>query len=449
MTIAFFVFIGLRLLAAKGEVTEPRAISANAPPGTASTVFQKTKPYVCALKTAVSENAPKASYGSAFVVDKTGLLATNYHVVVDAVRTPKKYKTFVIIDGKPIRAKVVAIDVVRDLALVHVSHEFSGALEFGGVSLETGAKLYSVGVPEDLNMSIVEGNYNGLQKNGPYENVVLSSPINPGMSGGPTINEQAQIVGVNVAILRQAQNISFAVPASYLKKLVDETRLPDRAVAAVVDDWGPSIVRQLKTAADELSEAWMQKASERVEFKGWRAHAPPAGLKCWRDQKEKYAREANVDVQRCMSLFSASPERDIQSGNYEIAYMNVTSPRLKSFQFFHLLDDIYGDLATSSFESNGLIDELVDSLLDESSEARYTKPRCGEEIVVNKQNIAMKVNYCVTGLVRYEGLLNGFVRWVTLEKQNSALLMVLKLKGFRSQNMKQLFEALTHSVEKF
>lgn len=71
-------------------------------------------------------------------------------------------------------------------------------------------------------MSLIEGVYNGLLESGPYQIVHVSTPLNEGMSGGPSVNETGKIIGVNDARILFSNNISFIVPVSKLASLIQE-----------------------------------------------------------------------------------------------------------------------------------------------------------------------------------------------------------------------------------
>jgi S1-C subfamily serine protease len=181
--------------------------------GEAKGVFERVRPLVFQVKSSISEHASRASYGSAFVIGRNGILATNYHVVSQVVQEPKKYQLYLMDGPLSARAEILAIDVVHDLAVIHVQREFPRALDIlGDAGPRQGEHVYSIGMPEDLNMAIIEGNFNGRLEFPPYESLHLSSPINHGMSGGPTVDRSGRVIGVNVAFLNEAQNISFAVP---------------------------------------------------------------------------------------------------------------------------------------------------------------------------------------------------------------------------------------------
>ena len=81
-----------------------------------------------------------------------------------------------------------------------------------------------MGNPLDLGFTIIEGTYNGLVDRTYNDRVHFSGALNPGMSGGPTVSAEGQVVGVNVATRRGGQLLSFLVPARYAAALLQRVR---------------------------------------------------------------------------------------------------------------------------------------------------------------------------------------------------------------------------------
>ncbi|NQT94651.1 MAG: trypsin-like peptidase domain-containing protein [Lentisphaerae bacterium] len=162
----------------------------------------------------------KASIGSAFSVSTNGQLVTNYHVVSRAIRYPHLYRLECVgSDGETLPLKIMDIDVVHDLAVVQSDSSLKTSLTPSHASLNKGATLYALGNPMDLGMVIVDGTYNGLLKKSFYEKILFSGSLNSGMSGGPAIDSNGQVVGISVSTA--GQQISFLVPVKYLKTLLD------------------------------------------------------------------------------------------------------------------------------------------------------------------------------------------------------------------------------------
>lgn len=117
---------------------------------------------------------------------------------------------------------MVAIDVLHDLAIVRDQRPSAIYFSLLPNSLAQGTRLYSMGNPRDLGMTIIEGNYNGLLKSSRFERILFSGSLNPGMSGGPAFNQHGEVVGVNVTT--GGEQLSFLVPAKQVQALVDKSR---------------------------------------------------------------------------------------------------------------------------------------------------------------------------------------------------------------------------------
>ena len=150
-------------------------------------LYKKVKPYVYQVKTSQNAESSKASYGTGFVVDgEEGLLLTNYHVVSTYIQDEDdRYKIFVTDNDEVQEAEVLDFSVTYDLALIKVKKKYKGQLKLREETPGRGETIYSMGLPKDLNISLVEGNYNGVIKSGIYERILMSTPVNSGMSGGP------------------------------------------------------------------------------------------------------------------------------------------------------------------------------------------------------------------------------------------------------------------------
>ena len=160
----------------------------------------------------------KSSFGSGFQINSAGYLATNYHVISKVVHHPDKFR-LVFENDNDIRdsLSIVGFDVINDLAILHNENASDKYLTINTETQNKGTKLYSLGNPKDLGMSIIEGTYNGMLEDRRKENIFFSGSLNPGMSGGPAINKNGEVVGINVS--KSGEQLSFLVPAKYLEVL--------------------------------------------------------------------------------------------------------------------------------------------------------------------------------------------------------------------------------------
>lgn len=172
--------------------------------------------------------------GSGFVVSKEGLIVTNRHVVAD---TKARYSVLMN-DGKSYAVEVLARDPQLDIAILKITDDISTAdlpaLTFGdsetlrlgetvvaiGNALGEFRNSVSVGVVSGLARSIVAADDYG--KTEQLDQVIQTdAAINPGNSGGPLLNLAGEVVGVNVATSRGADNIGFALPAHVVRFVVE------------------------------------------------------------------------------------------------------------------------------------------------------------------------------------------------------------------------------------
>ena len=163
--------------------------------------------------------------GSGFFV-QPNTIATNYHVIegaahgtVKLVRMPTKYT----IDG------VLAIDKDNDLALLKVSAASDIkplTLINDSETVRIGERVFVVGNPKGLEGTLSEGIISNLHPLEDNKRLQMDAPISPGSSGGPVLNREGEVIGVAVGSRQAlgAQNLNFAIPSNYLKKLIDQSK---------------------------------------------------------------------------------------------------------------------------------------------------------------------------------------------------------------------------------
>ncbi|HEX9786682.1 MAG TPA: serine protease, partial [Candidatus Binatia bacterium] len=189
-------------------------------------IFKQFSEHVVKIEVVETGSAAKASIGTGFYASSAGHIVTNYHVVSKMIHTPDRYRIEVT-DGsaQAAPATVLGIDVVYDLAVLRTSRRPKGHLALESKAVAQGTRLYSLGHPRDLGLTIVEGTYNGLLRHTLYPKVHFTGSLNPGMSGGPTLTQAGRVVGVNVAT--EGEQISFLVPAERVLALIERTAKTD------------------------------------------------------------------------------------------------------------------------------------------------------------------------------------------------------------------------------
>ena len=193
-------------------------------PANASTknIFNRYKDALVQVRIIDTSTQSKSTIGSGFFVSNKGMIVTNYHVISKHVFKPEQYHIEVMGRGdKVLSARLINFDVIHDLAILQTDLRSKRHLQIQAGPLGKGERIYSLGNPLDLGMTITEGTYNGVTDDTMHERILLSSAINSGMSGGPSITDKGKVVGVNVATA--GNSIGFLVPSDYLKELMQKT----------------------------------------------------------------------------------------------------------------------------------------------------------------------------------------------------------------------------------
>ena len=176
------------------------------------------------------ERAPRrvSSLGSGFVIDPSGLVVTNNHVIAEADEI-----TVVFNDGSKLKAEIVGRDQKTDLALLRVKPEKPlKSVAFGDSDrLRLGEWVVAIGNPFSLGGSVTAGIVSARNRDinsGPYDNYIQTdAAINRGNSGGPLFNLNGEVVGVNTAIISPSGGsigIGFAVPSKSVVSVIDQLR---------------------------------------------------------------------------------------------------------------------------------------------------------------------------------------------------------------------------------
>lgn len=180
------------------------------------------------------ENAPRQqqrrsnSLGSGFVVDPSGIVITNNHVIGEANDI-----TVIFSDGRRLKAEVVGKDSKVDLAVLRVkSDKPLVAVPFGDSDkLRPGDWVLAIGNPFGLGGSVTAGIVSARGRNidsGPYDNYLQTdASINKGNSGGPLFNMSGEVVGINTAILSPtggSVGIGFSVPTSTAVPIIEQLK---------------------------------------------------------------------------------------------------------------------------------------------------------------------------------------------------------------------------------
>lgn len=169
-----------------------------------------------------------SSLGSGFVIDPSGLVVTNNHVIAEAEEIHVVFN-----DGARIKAEVVGRDPKTDIALLQIKPDKPlKAVNFGDSDkVRLGEWVIAIGNPFSLGGSVSAGIVSARNRDiqsGPYDNYIQTdAAINRGNSGGPLFNLNGDVIGVNTAIISPSGGsigIGFAVPSKVVMGVIEQLR---------------------------------------------------------------------------------------------------------------------------------------------------------------------------------------------------------------------------------
>src|SRR5215212_8961139 len=169
------------------------------------------------------------SLGSGFIVDASGIVVTNNHVIADADEI-----NIIMNDGTKIKAELVGVDKKTDLAVLKFKPPAKPlvAVKFGDSDkLRLGEWVIAIGNPFSLGGTVTAGIVSARNRDinsGPYDSYIQTdAAINRGNSGGPLFNLDGEVIGVNTAIYSPTGGsigLGFAVPSKTVATVVDQLR---------------------------------------------------------------------------------------------------------------------------------------------------------------------------------------------------------------------------------
>ncbi len=169
------------------------------------------------------------SMGSGFIVDSNGYIVTNAHVIGDG-----QYDkiTVSLIDGSTEVGDVLWYDTTLDLAIVKINKTGLPAVDLGDSDeLRVGEPVVAIGNPMtlDLERTVTQGIVSGLNRSIAFENGTVIEPliqtdasINSGNSGGPLLNAEGNVIGINTAKMSTAEGLGFSIPINNAKPIIDQ-----------------------------------------------------------------------------------------------------------------------------------------------------------------------------------------------------------------------------------
>ena len=228
---------------------------------------------------------PQEGQGSGFVLDRSGHVLTNFHVVAGANRGVR----VMLSNKKSYEARVVGTDRVHDLALLQIdAPNLEPVILADSSGLAVGQKVYAIGNPFGLSGTMTRGIISSIRtmpsergsEAAPIENAIQTdAAINPGNSGGPLLNSRGEVIGINTMIASngadQSSGIGFAIPINTAKAVLQDLtkygRVKRPSLGIVTYAIGPDLAEQMGLGAEEgilIQRVLPGGAAERAGLRG-------------------------------------------------------------------------------------------------------------------------------------------------------------------------------------
>jgi serine protease Do len=407
--------------------TSSQTVPAQDKSATTPDIFRQFSEHVVKIEVVETGSAAKATIGTGFYADALGRIVTNYHVVSKLIHSPERYKIEVTdTTGQTVPATILGVDAVYDLALLRTSRPHKGFLKLAAVQVQQGTRLYSLGHPRDLGLTIVEGTYNGLLQHTLYPKILFSGSINPGMSGGPTVTHAGSVVGINVST--QGEQLGFLVPVERAMALLERTaKAESRPASFFLTEVG----RQIYAYQASYLETTFAGATPTVDLGPYRLPTKPAPFfRCWADavrSKELPYAAVNHDCSTDDYIFVSSEQ---SSGIVRFNHQLLSTNELNPLRFFSLY---------AAQLQAGKIGML-------GNEEEVTSFRC------NTQNVALKggkirAALCARQYLKLPGLYDAVLRAAAVGSQNTGMITSLILSGVSFDNVEAVSRRYLEAIQ--
>jgi hypothetical protein len=424
------VLISLLLLLTQAAAAPETAPS---PSPASARIYDRVKASVVTVEVHSGNQEAKSALGSGYVVSTPGVVVTNYHVVESFLAEPERYEVRVRAGAESFPAIVRAFDVENDLAVLSVPNLQAAPLAIAPSLPAPGSPIVALGNPLGLGLSLIEGIFNGFAAKGAVDRMLLSMPLNSGMSGGPILDTQGRIIGTNVSVMYLSNSLSFGVPAAKIAPLLAAPPVVLERAALRKD-----VTRQL----DALEASMVKRAvapyaapgDETARVGGAETRRPPEVFECWDD----------VEVQEQQGITKARFGCDLQF-TPSIEDLGPVGTISLLVEHFRTTGGRYGFY--SHLESHG--PAHLEAEAQDPEGGTLSAPECVSDRVSAGAHV-WKTSACVSALVEHPGFFNYDFVATTVTHPRVAAFVAVHMKGVHPASFRTFTERAlgsTHLVE--
>jgi hypothetical protein len=372
-------------------------------------IYQLNQERVFQVRVLNRETGKKSSIGSGFIVGDGSQVATNYHVIGKVILEPELfYISFVGNDGQEGELKLLGLDVARDLALLGADKPIGEAIKMSPLP-PRGAPIYAMGNPLDLGLTIAVGTNGGILNQTDDSRILFSGSLNPGMSGGPTFNDQGEVIGINVATARN--DISFIVPSRFLNDLIEQSSAD---AFSNEEDLKLEVARQVLAYETSYIEQLLERDWPKLDLRRFKLPGiiSPT-VRCW-DNSAKLstiARYKRYQI-RCTNKNHVYLDEDNKFvGELSYEYFWLESEDLNAVQFYNLYENLNKD--------------QIDSKIDRDIVSNFNCRTWFVEVSTQE----LKGNLCRREYVEYEGMSDVLFTAALTGHNNQGFFITLIMTG--------------------
>ncbi len=385
-------------------------------------VYEQARSQLVQIRTVLKGRASQTSVGSGFFVTREGHIVTNFHVVSQAALKPQRHDlVYVTADGREAPLAILQIDVLHDLALLKAGDADKRGFDALAFRPETralaqGERIYSLGNPLDVGFAVTEGNYNGLVKRSFYPQIFFGGALSAGMSGGPALDQEGRVVGINVARRIDGEQVSFLVPAAFATALLARGReAPPIAVPA-----HPTVAAQLQVHQSELTERFVRQGWKSATHPRYRVPVPADEfMRCW--GSSEVSRTGGMDLERSDCVM----DTHIFAGDFNTGAISV---RHESYDGSKI-----GALRFAARHAASFRNESFGRLRAELQ----TQPQCHEDFV-DRQGLVLRAVVCLRAYRKLPQLYDLSVLVATLDQPSAGVQGRFDVQGVSFANAQRL-----------
>ena len=389
-------------------------------------VYEQARSQLVQIRTVLKGRASQTSVGSGFFVTPQGHILTNFHVVSEAALKPEQHDlVYVTADGREAPLTILQLDVLHDLALLRAGDApASGAgkrfdaLAFRPANepLAQGERIYSLGNPLDVGFAVTQGTYNGLVKRSFYPQIFFGGALSAGMSGGPALDEEGHVVGVNVARRVDGEQVSFLVPGEFASALLAR----GKDAAPIVGSAYPIVDEQLLKHQAALTDRFIAQGWKDATHPRYRVPVPPdVFMRCW--GTSTVSQTGGLDFERSDCVMDTRIfVGEFTTGTIALRHESYDGTKLGPLRF--------ASRYAASFRNESFV---------RLSSQHQTKPRC-EEDYIDRDGLPLRAVVCMRAYKKLPQLYDVAVLVATLDQSETGVQGRFDAQGVSFANAQRL-----------